>query len=293
MTKEFNAHILIILATFLVGGSFIVSQKLSGIVDPISITLLRFIIASVVLAPFVLIKKEFRVKIIPTFKRAMIISFFYSFFFIGLFTSLEYTTALNTGTLFTLVPLLTALLSIAVFKQKIPYKQYIVYFLGILGTCIVVFKGSLQLFLNFSLNYGDIIFLFAIISMALYSISAKYFYKQDDELIVLVFMTLVGGSIWMGISLIFLGIPLQWEKLGNMQFVYLGYLSIAATLITSYLYQKVTVVLGPKKVMSYTYLNPAAIAILLFIISSQVLSLWVVVGILVSTLATIVLLVKS
>jgi len=86
---------------------------------------------------------------------------------------------------------------------------------------------------------------------------------------------------------------LQWEKLGNMQFVYLGYLSIAATLITSYLYQKVTVVLGPKKVMSYTYLNPAAIAILLFIISSQVLSLWVVVGILVSTLATIVLLVKS
>lgn len=293
MTKEFNAHILIILATFLVGGSFIVSQKLSGIVDPISITLLRFIIASVVLAPFVLIKKEFRVKIIPTFKRAMIISFFYSFFFIGLFTSLEYTTALNTGTLFTLVPLLTALLSIAVFKQKIPYKQYIVYFLGILGTCIVVFKGSLQLFLNFSLNYGDIIFLFAIISMALYSISAKYFYKQDDELIVLVFMTLVGGSIWMGISLIFLGIPLQWEKLGNMQFVYLGYLSIAATLITSYLYQKVTVVLGPKKVMSYTYLNPAAITILLFIISSQVLSLWVVVGILVSTLATIVLLVKS
>jgi drug/metabolite transporter (DMT)-like permease len=292
MSKEFNAHILIVLATFLVGGSFIVSQKLSGIVDPISITLLRFIIASLVLAPFVFIKKEFRTKIIPTFKRAMIISFFYSFFFIGLFTSLEYTTALNTGTLFTLVPLLTALFSIIVFKQKIPYTQYIVYFLGILGTCIVVFKGSLQLFLSFSLNNGDIIFLFAVISMALYSISAKYFYKQDDELIVLVFMTLVGGSIWMGITLLFLGIPLQWEKLGSMQFFYLGYLSIAATLVTSYLYQKVTVILGPKKVMSYTYLNPAAIAILLFIVSSQALSSWVVVGILVSTIATIILLVK-
>jgi drug/metabolite transporter (DMT)-like permease len=292
MSKEFNAHILIVLATFLVGGSFIVSQKLSGIVDPISITLLRFIIASLVLAPFVFIKKEFRTKIIPTFKRAMIISFFYSFFFIGLFTSLEYTTALNTGTLFTLVPLLTALFSIIVFKQKIPYTQYIVYFLGILGTCIVVFKGSLQLFLSFSLNNGDIIFLFAVISMALYSISAKYFYKQDDELIVLVFMTLVGGSIWMGITLLFLGIPLQWEKLGSMQFIYLGYLSIAATLVTSYLYQKVTVILGPKKVMSYTYLNPAAIVILLFIVSSQALSSWVVVGILVSTIATIILLVK-
>ncbi len=75
----------------------------------------------------------------------MIISFFYSVFFIGLFTSLEYTTALNTGTIFTLVPLLTAFLSIIVFKQKIPFKQYLVYFIGILGTCIVVFKGNLEL----------------------------------------------------------------------------------------------------------------------------------------------------
>ncbi|WP_267884000.1 EamA family transporter [Halarcobacter anaerophilus] len=80
MSKDLNAHLLIIIATLLVGGSFIVSQNLSGIIDPISITLLRFVIASLVLSPLVLFKKEFRIKIIPTFKRAMIISFFIRYF---------------------------------------------------------------------------------------------------------------------------------------------------------------------------------------------------------------------
>lgn len=290
MSKDLNAHLLIIIATLLVGGSFIVSQNLSGIIDPISITLLRFVIASLVLAPLVLFKKEFRIKIIPTFKRAMIISFFYSVFFIGLFTSLEYTTALNTGTIFTLVPLLTAFLSIIVFKQKIPFKQYLVYFIGIVGTCIVVFKGNLDLFLSLSLNKGDILFLFSISSMALYSICAKYFYKKDDKLIVLVFMTLVGGCIWMFLALVFLNIPLQWGKIDSKQFLYLGYLSIAATLITSYLYQKGTVILGPKKVMAYTYLNPASIALLLVLFGSSIINLWMSLGILISSFSTFILL---
>lgn len=293
MTKDLNAHFLILLATFLVGGSFIVSQELSGIIDPISITLLRFVIASLVLAPLVFFKKEFREKIVSTFKRAMIISFFYSVFFIGLFTSLEYTTALNTGTIFTLVPLLTALISIFVFKQKIPFKQYLVYSLGIVGTCIVVFKGNMELFLSLSLNKGDILFLFSISSMALYSICAKYFYKEDDKLVVLVFMTLLGGTIWMSFALLFLNIPLQWEKINSNQFLYMAYLSIGATLITSYLYQKGTVILGPKKVMAYVYLNPAAIALLLLLFNSKVINIWMSLGIIISSFATIVLLKKE
>ncbi|MFY9094586.1 EamA family transporter, partial [Aliarcobacter butzleri] len=97
MSKNLNAHFIILIATFLVGGSFIISQKLSGIIDPISITLLRFVIASLLLSPIVLFNQKYREKIISTFKRAMIISFFYSIYFIGMFKALEFTTALNTG----------------------------------------------------------------------------------------------------------------------------------------------------------------------------------------------------
>ena len=206
---------------------------------------------------------------------------------------MEYTTALNTGTLFTLVPLLTAFFAIFIFKQRITIFQLVIYLIGIIGTSIVVFRGNLELFLKLSLNYGDIIFLFAIVSMALYSISAKYFYKKDDEVLVLTFMTLIGGIIWMGVALIFLNIPLQWEKINGDLFLYMSYLAIAATLFTVYLNQKATIILGPKKIMAYVYINPAAIALLMLLFSSQTISLWILIGIVISSLSTIILLYKS
>ncbi|WP_323668947.1 DMT family transporter [Aliarcobacter butzleri] len=289
MSKNLNAHFIILIATFLVGGSFIVSQKLSGIIDPISITLLRFVIASLLLAPIVLFNQKYRKKVISTFKRAMIISFFYSIYFIGLFKSLEFTTALNTGTIFTLVPLLTAL----VFKQKISFNQYLIYLIGIIGTCMVIFKGNLELFLSLSLNKGDVIFIFSTFCMALYSISAKYFHRKDDELVVLVFMTLVGGIVWMSLALVLFDVPLNWQEISSKEFLYLGYLTVFATLVTSYLYQKATIVLGPKKVMAYVYLNPGAIAILLFVFEFKSINFWMFLGILISSFATLILLKKE
>lgn len=290
MSKELNSHLIIILATFLVGGSFVVSQKLSGIIDPISITLLRFVIASLVLVPIIFFNQNYRKKLIPTFYRAMIISFFYSLFFIGLFKALEYTTALNTGTIFTLVPFITAVFSIFVFNQKISLISYLVYFIGIIGTSMVVFRGNLELFISLSLNNGDIIFLLAIFSMALYSICMKYFHKEDDELIVLVFMTLFGGVIWMSLSLIIFDIPLNWTKIGTEEFLYIIYLSILATLVTSYLYQRGTIFLGPKKVMAYVYLNPATIIIISYFTIHEEINTFIFIGILISSFATFILL---
>lgn len=290
MSKELNSHLIVLLATFLVGGSFIVSQKLSGIINPISITLLRFVIASIILTPIIFMNKKYIKKIIPTFKRAMIISFFYSLFFIGLFKALEYTTALNTGTIFTLVPFITAVFSIFIFKQKISLMSYLVYFIGIIGTSMVVFRGNLELFLSLSLNNGDIIFLLAIFSMALYSICMKYFHKEDDELIVLVFMTLFGGVIWMSLSLIIFDIPLNWTKIGSEEFLYIIYLSILATLVTSYLYQRGIIFLGPKKVMAYVYLNPATIIIISYFTIHEEINTFIFIGILISSFATFILL---
>jgi drug/metabolite transporter (DMT)-like permease len=293
MSQTLKAHFLVLLATFLIGGSFIVSKKLSGIIDPISLTLFRFVFASIVLAPIIFLKQKYRVKIKESFKRTMVISLFYSLYFIGLFKALEFTTALNTGTLFTLVPLLTAIVAIFVFKQSITLPQFLVYIVGIIGTCIVIFKGDLTLFLTLSLNKGDIIFLFALIAMVFYSISARYFYKEGDEILTLTFMTLIGGCVWMGLALAFFDIPLEWYKIQDDLFIYMIYLTIGATLVTVYLYQKATITLGPKKIMAYVYLNPASIALLLLIFGSVSIPMWSIVGIIISFFATVTLLMRN
>jgi len=293
MTKNIKAHLLVLLATFLIAGSFIASQKLSGVIDPISLTLCRFVFASLILAPFIVFNKKYRTKVLTTLPRGMIIGLFYSLYFIGLFKALESTTSLNTGTLFTLVPLLTAILSIFFLKQKFYLVQLITYIIGILGTCIVVFKGDLELFLNFQLNQGDIIFLFAIIFMSLYSISTKLLHRKGDELIVLVFTTLLSGIFWMFLSIVIMEIPLEWEKLTGSLIYSLVYLIIGATLITVYLYQQAAINLGPNKVMAYVYLNPVAIAFLLFLLEGKVIGIWVTMGILISSFAMIILLSKE
>ncbi|NOZ53302.1 MAG: DMT family transporter [Gammaproteobacteria bacterium] len=287
-TTEVRSHFLLLLATILVAGSFLASARLAGIINPFSLTLLRFVGASLLLIPIVFFKKKWREKILSTLPRAMIISIFYAAFFIALFESLNTTTSLNTGALFTLVPLITAFLSAVFLQSRITSKQVLVYLLGALGAIWVIFDGQLELLLRFSLNKGDVIFLLGALSMCCYSITMKLFYR-NDELIVLVFCTLVGGSFWMVLALLFSGQPLQWDLMQGYAVLHMTYLIVGATLVTVYLYQKTTIVLGPSRVNAYIYLNPALVAILLFVIDGTLISTTVIPGILISAAATVIL----
>lgn len=286
MTQKLKAHMLIFIATILIAFSFIISGKISGLINPISLTLLRFVLAFTVLLPFIL----HRNKIKQSFFKGLKISLFYSLYFILLFKALEYTSALNTSTLFTLVPLLTAIFASFIFNDKLNILKLSIYLLGMIGTVIVIFDGSLEAIIKLTFNSGDIIFLFAVVSMGIYSISAKYFYEKDDEVLVLTLMTLFGGIIWMSLALIIFDIPLEWMRLEGENIYYMLYLSIGATLFTVFLYQKATIVIGPNKVMAYVYLNPAIVAFIMFIYENELINLNMFIGILISVFATILLL---
>ncbi|MBN4071917.1 DMT family transporter [bacterium AH-315-F18] len=275
-----------LLATLLVAGSFLASEKLAGIIHPLSLTLMRFVGASLILLPMVMFKRRWRTKILSTLPRALVISLFFSVFFISLFESLKNTTSLNTGTLYTLVPFITALLAIPAFKERMSRRQVIVYFFGAVGACWVIFGGQPEP--SFSLNSGDPIFMIGVVSMCCYSIAMKYLYR-DDEMIVLVFCTLLCGSGWMATALILTGQPLQWGLIQGPSIWHMTYLILCATLASVYLYQKTTVILGPSRVNAYIYLTPSMVALLLYFIDGVSIPTAVVPGILVSCAATVIL----
>ncbi|AXX92799.1 EamA family transporter [Malaciobacter molluscorum LMG 25693] len=287
--SKLRANIYVLFATFLVAGSFIASINLATVVNPISLTFLRFIGAILILLPLILSKAEYRNKVFSTIPRAMIISLFYSLYFMGMFEALKTTTALNTATLYTLVPLFTAILAFFIFKDHISFNKFIVYIVGLIGTIWVIFKADISLLINFSLNSGDYIFILGSISMCFYSISLKFLYKEGDIPIVIVFCTLIGGAIWMGLGLFIFNKSLDWNLIQGRLLYDMLYLIIGATILTVYFYQKSTVVLGPSKVMSYIYLNPVAVAILLLFIDNKAIELAVVPGIIISTIATFLL----
>ena len=97
----------------------------------------------------------------------------------------------------------------------------------------------------------------------------------------------------MGLSLIVLGVDLEWYKIEGDLLYYMLYLVIGATLITVFLYQQAAINLGPKKVMAYVYLNPAVVAFLVFIFDGVSISNGTFIGIIISAIATWILLSKE
>ena len=290
MNERLSAHFYVLLATILISGSFLASQKLANVIDPISLTLYRFVLALIFLSPVIIFSKNKLKNVFKILPKAMVVSLVYTLYFIGMLRALENTTVLNTGAIYTLVPLMTAVLCIFFFKEKIALKQLFIYILGIISTCIVVFQADFTLFLTLSLNKGDIIFLIASLSMALYPVFIKLLYSKKDELLVLVFSTLLGGIIWMSLTMQILNIPYNWNKIELNHFYSLLYLVLATTILTLFLYQKATLILGAKKIMAYIYLNPAFVAIIMFLLEGQTISFGVFLGILLSAFATIIIL---
>ncbi len=289
MNDTVKSHLMVMLATFLVAGSFLVSARLAAVINPFSLTLMRFVAAALLLLPVVLARKTWRHKIFPVLPRAMGISLFYAMFFVCMFEALKTTTPLNTGTLYTLVPFMTGVLCVVVLRQKISRSILLIYLLGALSACWVIFAGQLDQLMAFSLNEGDVLFLCGALLICCYSVAMKLLYRPSDPMVVLVFCILFSGAGWMAAAMLGLGYPLNWEKISGDNLWAMTYLVVAATLCTVYLYQRSTVILGPRRVMAYIYLNPAAVALLLWCIEGVTIPALVVPGIIMCGVATLLL----
>ncbi|EOX4943395.1 DMT family transporter [Vibrio alginolyticus] len=290
--KNIKYHLLSLLVTALVAGSFLSSEKLSGVINPFSLTLLRFLIAALVLFPFILTKKH-RIKMAKdVFPRSLIMSLFFAIFFICMFMALQTTTALNTGTLYTLVPFITAIVSVFLFKEKLSIQMLGVYLVGTVGTCWVVVKGDLETLLKLNLNKGDILFLLGCMSMVCFSVSMKVFHR-GEETIVTVFCTLIGGAFWMLLALFVFHQPLDWFALNAELTSHMLYLALFATLLSTFIIHKATVVLGPAKVMAYIYLSPVFVAFIMLLFDGKSIPTAVYPGIALSILSTVVLQVSN
>ena len=281
-------HLLLLVSTIIIAGSFISAQILSAGVDSTSLALMRFCLAALILSPFILFRKVRRRAFIRVLPKGLIISFFYSAFFLLMFKSLKTTTTLNTGTLYTLVPFLTAVAGIFIFLDKIRPGTLLVYVLSTVGTLWVISRGDIDVLLHLNINHGDLLFLLGCLSMVCFSLAMKLLYK-GEEMLVFVFSTLLSGALWMGAALLLSGQMPDYSNMTlNMSF-HMVYLTVFATLLTSWILQITTVKLSPREVSAYIYLNPVFVALISMIFTSQALPVSVYPGIALSVLSTVLL----
>lgn len=262
---------MMIFASLLIATSFPVVASIADALDSLMLTLLRFILASVLFLPLVVL--HYRTQTIPNLAAliryatlsAPLVGFFYA-----MFEALKTTTVINTGALFTFVPGFAALFARIILGERLTSRHWFALGTGMIGALWVVFRGDFSRILALDLVFGDATFLAGTASLGLYAVLVKRLHR-NEPMAVMTFWTLVTGSGW----LLFLGwntfATIHWHTIDLLVFEAIAYLAIFTTLITFLLTQKAVAIIGPTQTMAYNYLNPTLVALIAWALGGNAL----------------------
>ncbi len=252
-----RAHIAMLVFTFLISTSFTVGRRISPELDPLVITLLRFCLALVLFALIAVVRREKMPELSAlNLARYAWLAGLLIGYFVLMFEALRWTTALNTSAVFTLAPVITAVVSWYWLGQRLSNRQTVSLAVAAAGAIWVVFEGDWQNLINFSIGKGELIFFAAAFAYACYSPSVRRLHGAEN-LVVLTLMTLAVGVVMLLI--------ISWRELWLVDWaavpaiVWLGvvHLAVFTTAVSFFLMQYGSLHLPSALVMAYVYLIPA------------------------------------
>ncbi len=268
-------HGLMLFTIILVAFSFPVGAAITHALPPEVMMLIRFSMASALFAPYVFIKNGWQ---IPKFKSLLgygLLSIPLVAFFYCMFESLRYTTALNTGALYTTVPAITAVFAFFINKSVSTTQRSIGLLVGTIGALWIVFRGDVSALINLDFNHGDLIFLTGCLFMGAYSPLIKRLYAQEPMEVMTFWVIFIGACELLLLSWGKLE-HIQWLQVDPSVYLGLGYLAIFTTLLSFFVLQLATVKIGATKVAAYGFLTPIMVVTLSILLGETVFD-WVLV----------------
>lgn len=172
-TNTPQAHALLILACLAWGGSYAVGRFGLSEGSALWLTLWRWgPCAAVFLAYLIWTWSDHRNVIVSTLPRLIFISALGVVIYPAtLFLAVAQTTALNASLYLAATPILIALLSALIWKDRISGLRRFAIGLGLLGACVLVSRGNLSAVLNFEFDTSDIWAIISALAWAGYCVS--------------------------------------------------------------------------------------------------------------------------
>lgn len=170
-------HILLILATILWGGNFVIGRAVAEDISPFSLAFFRWVIAFIVFLPIAWksfqndwpkIKHHFRIVIIMSLTGV-------ATFNTLVYIALHHTSAINASLMNSTTPIVIFLLSFIFIDEKLTRKQWMGALISFIGVVFIISRGSIELITSFSFNIGDLIMVVAVLSWGTYSLLVKQF----------------------------------------------------------------------------------------------------------------------
>ncbi|WP_306547344.1 DMT family transporter [Desulfobulbus sp.] len=271
-------HGAMLLSAFLVSTSFTVGKAITPFMDPAALTLIRFLLATLLFAPYV--RRTFGLSFpgVAALLRYSLISAALVGFFWLMFQSLRITNPLNTGVIFTTVPGISGLYSWFLLRERLGGYRIAALILAMVGALWVIFEGDMDRLLRMQLNSGDLLFFGGCLLMALYMPLVKLLHR-GEPMAVMTLWVLVTGSAWL-LLLAAVKLPsVPWTAIPAKVWLGIAYLALFTTIVTFFISQWATLHLGPTRVMAYSYLYPPLIVLIEWVLHRSLPHLASLVGI--------------
>lgn len=166
-------YILMVIATFLFAGAFIAGKLGGADFSPVVMTFLRIGLACIILMPIMIIKEGLAITkndLFLAFRLGLVGMTFYHLMF---FTALRYTTASNASVINGSMPIITAIISVFVLKEKLSSRRVLFIITAFIGVLTIITNWDLTQLLEMNINKGDLLMLCGTISWASYSVMIK------------------------------------------------------------------------------------------------------------------------
>ncbi|QUJ69127.1 EamA family transporter [Photobacterium sp. GJ3] len=258
MSQNQISHLKLFFFTVLISLSFPIGSHITATMDPLIVTWVRYLLASVLFVGLLILKGQFRIPSAKDLGRYTLISLPALSYFVAMFIALRETSPLDASALYTTVPLMSAVLAAIVFKRRTSLAVTLSLVGGMLGAALIIFRGDLSAAGSIAMTTSNKIYLLGCLGMALNPIIVKKCYK-GESFVHLTCWTLICATGLLTLATAPQLIQTQWTQIPGDIWLGIGYLAVFATAISFFLFQQGSVALAPEQVSAYTYLIPVLV----------------------------------
>jgi drug/metabolite transporter (DMT)-like permease len=266
-----RAHLGMLLWVVIVGSSFPAVEAMSEGLPPLSLTAVRFAIASLVVLPLVW-RLPGRVPSLPGLALYTLMGLCLAGFFGAMFWAAHRSTALSMSALYVSVPLLAYGLGRALRVEPGSGRLLSLLSVGAIGALGLIWAGADGNFLALQFGAGEMVFLLGCAASAMYPVLSKWGLERgwlSKSAALRAFWSLLTGGVLIGGLALTMEAPQELARMTPSDVMVLVYLGTVSSGLTFWLMQRATSVLSPAAGTAYSYLVPSVSILLLMMEQPQ------------------------
>jgi drug/metabolite transporter (DMT)-like permease len=255
------SHLAMLCFALLISGSFSFGGIAAQHISSEAMNALRYILSVVVMWIFATRIMKVRLTIPKEPWRYAILGLLMAVYMFTMFKALQITSPVQTGALFTLMPLISAGFAWLLMRQHTKPMVLLSLVVAAAGAVWVIFRGDIQSILGFDVGRGEMIYFIGVTCHAAYAPLIRLFGRGEHPAFV-GFWAVTATAAWLmlpGIPALFhtdiIGLPFSvWGAI--------FYTAIATTAITFMLLQYASMRLPTSKTLAYGYLTPSFVILI-------------------------------